>query len=85
LILAATLAPVSRLMTPENAAARRWVPWLCAYTGGRVNEMTQLRESDVFPVLGLPCVRITPEAGSAFAAALCDGWRIARSYLKSSN
>lgn len=64
LILAATLAPVSDLMTPENAAARRWVPWLCAYTGARVNEMTQLRESDVFPVLGLPCIRITPEAGS---------------------
>jgi integrase len=64
LILSATLAPVSHLMTPENAAARRWVPWLCAYTGARVNEMTQLRESDVFSVLGLPCVRITPEAGS---------------------
>ena len=64
LILAATLAPVSHLMTSENAAARRWVPWLCAYTGARVNEVTQLRESDVFPVLGLPCVRITPEAGS---------------------
>jgi Branched-chain amino acid transport system / permease component len=31
LILAATLAPVSHLMTPENAGARRWVPWLCAY------------------------------------------------------
>jgi integrase len=64
LILSATLAPVSHLMTPENAAARRWVPWLCAYTGGRINEMTQLRENDIFPVLGLPCVRITPEAGS---------------------
>lgn len=64
LILAATLAPVSHLMTPENAGARRWVPWLCAYTGARVNEMTQLRESDVFSVLGLPCIRITPEAGS---------------------
>jgi integrase len=64
LILAATLAPVSHLMTTENAAARRWVPWLCAYAGARVNEMTQLRESDVFLVLGLPCIRITPEAGS---------------------
>ena len=49
LILSATLAPASHLMTAENAAARRWVPWLCACTGSRVNEMTQLRESDVFP------------------------------------
>ncbi|MBB4398786.1 hypothetical protein [Bradyrhizobium sp. ERR14] len=29
-----------------------------------MNEMTQLRESDVCPVVGLPCIRITPEAGS---------------------
>lgn len=64
LILSATLAPVSHLMTEENAAARRWVPWLCAYTGARVNEMTQLRENDIFDLLGLPCIRITPEAGS---------------------
>jgi hypothetical protein len=28
-------------------AARRWVPWLCAYTGARVGEMTQLRACDV--------------------------------------
>ena len=34
-ILAATLVPPGKLMTPENAAARRWVPWLCAYTGAR--------------------------------------------------
>jgi hypothetical protein len=30
-ILSATLAPVNEFMTAENAAARRWVPWLCAY------------------------------------------------------
>jgi integrase len=24
-------------------AARRWVPWLCAYTGARAGEITQLR------------------------------------------
>jgi hypothetical protein len=28
-ILSATLAPFSNLMSPENAAVRRWVPWLC--------------------------------------------------------
>jgi hypothetical protein len=29
-ILSAALAPMSGLMTEENAAARRWVPWICA-------------------------------------------------------
>jgi hypothetical protein len=29
-ILSAALAPMSESMTAENAAARRWVPWLCA-------------------------------------------------------
>ena len=29
--------------------ARRWVPWLCAYTGARAGEITQLRGSDITP------------------------------------
>lgn len=29
------------------AAAKRWVPWLCAYTGARVGEMVQLRRQDL--------------------------------------
>jgi integrase len=62
-ILAATLAPFSDLMTPENRAARRWVPWLCAYSGARVNEMTQLRAKDVQNIGGNWCIEITPEAG----------------------
>ena len=62
-ILSATLAPFSDLMTPENRAARRWVPWLCAYSGARVNEMTQLRAKDVQNRNGIWCVEITPEAG----------------------
>jgi integrase len=64
IILSAALAPMSALMAAENAAARRWVPWLCAYTGARVNEMTQLRACDVKMVKGLPCIHITPEAGT---------------------
>jgi integrase len=35
-ILRATLLPPPRNLSPENAAARRWVPWICAYTGARV-------------------------------------------------
>ena len=30
-----------------SGAARRWVPWLCAYTGARVGEIMQLRGLDV--------------------------------------
>jgi hypothetical protein len=43
-------------------AARRWVPWLCAYTGARVGEVTQLRAQDIDDVR--KTVRITPEAGT---------------------
>jgi len=42
---------------------RRWVPWLCAYTGARVNEMTQLRAEDVQQVDGHWIIQITPNAG----------------------
>jgi integrase len=64
IVLSASLAPFSELMAKENVAARRWVPWLCAYTGARVNEITQMRSRDVMIVDGLDCVRITPEAGT---------------------
>lgn len=62
-ILVATLAK-HRSTLPEKARlARRWIPWLCAYTGARVNEMSQLRGKDVTKEDGIWCVRITPEAG----------------------
>ena len=44
--------------------AIRWVPRVCAFTGARVTEITQLRKEDVETVSGVPCIRITPEAGS---------------------
>ncbi|MFK4810953.1 DUF6538 domain-containing protein [Devosia sp. ZW T5_3] len=69
LILKATLDPVSTRMTEEGAAARRWVPWLCAYSGARVNEVTQARSEDVYERKSrngklVWVIRITPEAGS---------------------
>ncbi|MCK1417615.1 DUF6538 domain-containing protein [Bradyrhizobium sp. CW4] len=67
-ILAAALGPQNERMTEENAAARRWVPWLCAYTGARVNEITQLRACDVVEKDGIPCIRIMPEAGTVKSA-----------------
>jgi len=44
--------------------ARRWVPWICAYSGARVSEITQLRKEDFITVQGISCIRITPEAGT---------------------
>ena len=64
MILRATLEPPSSRTRPQYALARRWVPWLCAYTGARVNEMTQLRAEDVRKVGDVWTIRITPEAGS---------------------
>ena len=46
-ILSEALRPSSSHVSPEFAAAKRWIPWLSAYTGARVNELTQLRGQDV--------------------------------------
>jgi integrase len=47
-----------------SAATRRWAPWLCAYTGARVGEITQLRGVDVIEQEGVNVIRITPDAGT---------------------
>jgi integrase len=47
-----------------DKAARRWVSWLCAYTGARPGEITQLRGADVVQQDGIWALRITPEAGT---------------------
>lgn len=49
---------------PKTFAAKRWVPWLCAYTGSRVGEMVQLRKQDVKKQGDLWVIHITPEAGT---------------------
>jgi integrase len=48
---------------PPAIAARRWVPWICAYTGARAGEITQLRGQDVIEQDGIKAIRITPDAG----------------------
>lgn len=50
--------------SPEMLAARRWVPWLCAYSGARVTEITQLRAQDFREEKGVWVFVITPEAGA---------------------
>jgi len=47
-----------------SSAGRRWIPWLCAYTGARVGEIAQLRGVDVVHQEGVDAIRITPEAGT---------------------
>lgn len=50
--------------TPGNYRIRDyrfWVPMLAAYTGARLNEITQLRIEDVVTVDGIPCLNIVDE------------------------
>lgn len=49
---------------PKTFAAKRWVPWLCAYTGARVGEVAQLRKQDVRKAGDHWVIHITPEAGT---------------------
>jgi len=49
---------------PKLHLSKRWIPWLCAYTGARVGEMIQLRKRDVRLEQDHYVVTITPEAGT---------------------
>lgn len=64
LILSASLSHQHDAAHSLQAFARRWVPWLCAYTGARVGEISQLRSEDIRKEQGLACIRVTPEAGT---------------------
>ena len=46
------------------AAAKRWAPWLCAYSGARIGEITQMRGCDIEARGVLHIMKITPEAGT---------------------
>jgi len=58
---------------PKTTAAKRWVPWLCAYSGARVSEMIQIRKKDIREDATHGWVmRLTPEAGSIKNNRFCD-------------
>ncbi len=57
-------AGISERMADHMRRAYRWVPWICAHTGARVNEITQIRREDLLTVDGIPCLCITPDAGA---------------------
>jgi hypothetical protein len=58
IILQATLGKPSGHASAETVAARRWIPWICAYTGARVNEITPLTGRDFVSRAGIPMIRI---------------------------
>lgn len=68
-ILSASLSLQRGREATKTFEAKRWVPWLAAYTGARVGELAQLRKQDVTrePLReGEHCwiIRLTPEAGT---------------------
>lgn len=59
-------AALAQAQLPETLStrARQWLPWLCAYTGARVNELTPLLGQEVLMVDGVWTIHITPGASS---------------------
>ncbi|WP_203423076.1 hypothetical protein [Sinorhizobium sp. BG8] len=69
-ILKASLeASTAGRIKPQKIASRRWVPWLCAYTGSRPGEMTQLRGANVYQQDGIWIIDISPEDGTVKGAS----------------
>jgi integrase len=48
----------------KSDAAKRWCPWLAAYSGARMGELTQLRGVDILERDGVHAIKISPEAGT---------------------
>ena len=63
-ILRGTLQASAPSLSRHHAAARRWIPWICGYTGARAGEIAQLRAEDIVEVGGVWAFRIKPEAGT---------------------
>ena len=48
---------------PQTSAAKKWAPLICAFTGARISEVTQLRKKDIRIEGDIAVMRITPDAG----------------------
>lgn len=55
-----------------TTAAKRWAPVLCAFSGARIVEITQLRKQDIRSEGETIVMRITPEAGGVKAGNYRD-------------
>ncbi|MET3578220.1 integrase [Mesorhizobium robiniae] len=58
--------------SPHTTAAKRWSPILCAFSGARIAEITQLRKQDFRMEGETPVMRITPAAGTVKAGGYRD-------------
>lgn len=56
----------------QLVAAKQWVPIICAFTGARVSEITQLRAEDIQCQNGQWTARITPDAGTVKSGGYRD-------------
>lgn len=63
-ILQATFRGSSKNLAIPYQRAIFWVPWICAYTGLRVTEVTQFQGRHLREENGIPHLLITPEDGS---------------------
>ncbi|MEW9838080.1 hypothetical protein [Mesorhizobium marinum] len=70
--LPAVTANPSNRESAKITAAKRWAPIVCAFTGARITEITQLRKQDVRQVGDDYVLRITPDAGSVKTADYRD-------------
>lgn len=59
--------------TRSTRAETRWLPWLCAYSGARINEVGQLRIEDVFQSDGRWFMRLSTMGGRTLKNL--DSWR----------
>ena len=72
---------------PKAAASRRWAPWICAYTGARIQEVFWLRKEDIwlegaiwvirFPRTKEARARTVPVHDALIAEGFIDFWRAA--------
>jgi integrase len=60
---------LSNLETGDLAVVRKWMPLIALYSGMRIEEIAQLRPSDITEVEGHWCFTITSEAGSVKTAS----------------
>lgn len=82
-ILSASLkAETDEGTSPYRQMARRWIPWLCAYTGARVNEITQLRAEDVQQVDGYWIMKVTRTKTRSFSNIPIHEHLVAQRFLK---
>ena len=63
IVLSATYGEMSEKLPEDQKRARRWLPWLCCYTGARIGELAQLRSQDVVKDAGFWFLELTPAAG----------------------